>query len=1236
MSDRRRWAVAPASESGPTVGDADAGPVELNLLGPLELRHGGELVAVASAPGRALLGVLAAEWSRPQARERLAALFWADHSQSAAFANLRQVLARLRRSLPEHLDLARVVVASGSTLALDPDTAVDLARFEALVTASRDHEPNHGPGAGPAGCPDCYRRLHEALALHRGELLAGVDLPGCPTFDEWLTVRREAMRRQLVTVAEALVGRDEVSGGDPAARQAHALTLVTLDPLREEAHRALMRALADAGDRTGALARFDVCHRILADELGVEPEPETLALRDQIRAGWPSPAPTEVPTPTPAPAPTPTPAEAPVPAMVVVAAAPSPTPKHNLPGDLTPFVGRSRELAELTALTAGGGTRLLTLSGVGGMGKTRLALELARSRLDRFPDGVYAVPLAQLANPADVAPAIASALGVAMNAGDPHHGGDPRWALLSELRHRRMLLVLDNFEHLLDGVDIVAEVLREAPGVEIVATSRERLNLQGEQHYRVGGLAYEVEAGGDPGTAAAVQLFVQAARRVDPGFALDPVTTPAVVRICRLVDGMPLGLELAAAWSESLSADEIAEEIRRSLDFLTVEWSNLPERQRSIRAVFDSSWRLLDEAEQRAFRALAVFRGGFTREAAQEVAGTSLAVLTRLVRKALLNRAGAGTGGSGPGSGGRYEVHELLRQFSVEQLSAAPGEAAELGTRHTAYYLGLAEAAGPRLGGADEGGALEQIDAEHDNLRAALQRADDHGHHDLGLRLGVALWPFWQRRCHLGEGRRWFARFLPDPGRAGPGGPAGAVEQLLAAGDDPEVLAEAFLGAAWLAHDQDDFDQADLLFDASLRIEASVGITRRTAAVQAHRGVMARGQGRYREAIDLVEDSLALARADGDELGVAYALFRLGLVTREHGEYERAAAAYHECLAAYERLGDRTGASFAILGLGDIARDQGDHEAVVAHCERSLAVNRELGRSWGIGFTLNNLALAAMVRGDLEEAEARAAEALGLFQAHGIRGGVLELHVSSAQIALARGDLDRAAGHVEEALATGWPAGPLWLVVSAVEERARLLEATGQAERAAALGGRRRWLAHGHGGAGLALPGGVAPGRGRTAGRRPRRRPVRLGPGRRGGLAPRNGGGHGPRRRQLALPPRERQRSSERGRITLGVARVTPASRCGHGRRTSMGDTAAGYQPHRSPGGTPMITTTHTATVLVAHRQAELRAQGRSARIARDARTARRHAGTGTAPPPPPSRWWRWPAASPPPPAVPL
>ncbi|MEZ5408808.1 MAG: BTAD domain-containing putative transcriptional regulator [Acidimicrobiales bacterium] len=1017
---------------------AHGGDRELNLLGPFELRHGAEIVPVPSAPGRALLGVLAVEAPRSLPRERLAALFWADHSQSAAYANLRQVLARLRRALPDGVDLSRLVAVSGSTLAIAAEgVAVDLSRFESLVGECRDHEPVHGPG-GPAGCPACYDRLHRALALHRGDLLADVDLPGSPAFDDWLAVQRERVRRQLVTVAEALVRRDDAGGAEREHRIAHAQALAALDPLREDAHRAVMRALADAGDRTAALAQFDTCRRIMADELGTVPEPATLALRDQIRAGWV--APPAVPPPA-------GPAD-----LVATAMAPA-SPRHNLPGDLTPFVGRSRELAELSALATSGDTRLLTLSGVGGMGKTRLALELARSRLDHFPDGVFAVPLAQLVNPADVAPAIASAVGVPMNAGDPHHGGDPRWALVSELRHRRMLLVLDNFEHLLDGVDIVAEVLREAPGVEIVATSRERLNLQGEQHYRVGGLAYEVETGGDPATAAAVQLFAQAARRVDPGFSLDAATTPAVLRICRLVDGMPLGLELAAAWSESLTAGEIAEEIQRGLDFLTVEWSNLPERQRSIRAVFDSSWRLLDESEQRAFQALAVFRGGFTREAAMEVAGTPLPVLTRLVRKALLNR----TGGGGTPGPGRYEVHELLRQFSTEQLATVPSQAADLGARHTAYYLGLAETLTPRLGGTGESGALQQIDVEHDNLRAALQRAADNGHRHLGLRLGVALWPFWQRRCHLAEGRRWFARFLPDPGSAdvtrpepGPGGADG----LLGAGDDPEVLAEAYLGAAWLAHDQDDFDQADLLFDASLRIEAALGVTRRTAAVQAHRGVMARGQGRYRDAIDLVEDSLALARADGDELGVAYALFRLGLVTREHGEYERAADAYRQCLAVYERLGDRTGASFAILGLGDIARDQGDHAQVVVHCERSLAVNRELGRSWGIGFTLNNLALAAMVRGDLDQAAAQAAEgALQLFQAHGIRGGVLELHVSSAQIALARSDLGGAARHLAEALASGWPAGPLWLVVSAVEEKARLVEAAGHPEAAARLCG---------------------------------------------------------------------------------------------------------------------------------------------------------------------------------------
>src|SRR5262249_11094821 len=330
-----------------------------------------------------------------------------------------------------------------------------------------------------------------------------------------------------------------------------------------------------------------------------------------------------------------------------------PTPTHNLPAALTPLVGRAGELDQLAAWLTRPDCRLITLVGTGGVGKTGLALELARAHLASFSDGVYFVSLAPLASADALASAIVRALDLAVQA------GDLTAALVRALRHKQILLVLDNFEHLLDGVGLVLELLQAAPGLRIVATSRERLNVRGEQCYAVQGLEYKPSATATDVAPPAVRLFAQSAQRVQPEFSVSEANLPELMRIGRLTLGMPLALELAAAWVELLPLAEIAAQIERSADFLATDMHDLPERQRSMRAVFDWSWQLLRPDEQRIFRQLAVFRGGFTIAAAQTVAEASLRSLLRLVEKSLLQI-----------DEGYYKIHELLRQFAAEQLTA--------------------------------------------------------------------------------------------------------------------------------------------------------------------------------------------------------------------------------------------------------------------------------------------------------------------------------------------------------------------------------------------------------------------------------------------------------------------------------------------------------------------------------------------------------------------------------------
>lgn len=706
---------------------------------------------------------------------------------------------------------------------------------------------------------------------------------------------------------------------------------------------------------------------------------------------------------------------------------------HNLPVQLTPFIGREQAMAALRARLLDPQTHLLTLTGPGGTGKTRLALQIAAEVLEAFPDGVYFVNMAPIGDADLVLPTIAQTLGAMEQAGESLIE-----TLQRRLRGTRTLLVLDNFEQVVEAAPHISILLGANAGLTALVTSRVVLHVQGEREYAVPPLAlpdlHQLPSLEVLSQYEAVRLFIAHAQYVKPDFAVTNETAPAVAEICVRLDGLPLAIQLAAARIRLLPPQALLTRLGHRLTLLTGGARDLPARQRTLRATIDWSYSLLSTEEQTLFAQLAVFAGGCTIEAIDAICNPAgdldvLEAVESLIEKSLLRQDEA------LGGEPRLVMLETIHEYARERLDASR-EAAELRRRYAAFFLALAETGEQALKGREQVAWLRGLEEEHANMRAVLGWALENQEHEIGLRLAGALWPFWQRHSHLSEGRRWLEEFLVA---AGP-----SVVPL-------KVRATALTGAAWLAHDQDDFARADALFSDGLAFYRTLGLTDHVAAVLVHRGVMARGQGQYAQAQALIEEGLALQRVGENQPGIAYALFRLGLITRERGAYSRATAVYEECQAAYQALGDHTGVAFALLGLGDVARDQGDVTRVRAYSTQSLSICRTLGHQWGIGFSLNNLALAAAMQDDLTQAQALADEVLALFRAHGIRGGVVELLISCGQIACAQGAYERARAALVEGVALGWPAGPHWLVATGLEELARVAAAREEAATAARL-----------------------------------------------------------------------------------------------------------------------------------------------------------------------------------------
>jgi predicted ATPase/DNA-binding SARP family transcriptional activator len=624
----------------------------LKLLGPVQVKWDtGNTPRFRSQRTMALLGYLAAE-RRAVARKTLDALFWPDDTAATGQANLRRELHNLGRILPGcwQVNSTAVQFAPGA------DTQVDIYELRHLIE---------------------NKQWLEATTWLGGEFLEGIFLEDNPEFESWLRGEQERRRQ---TAERVLMGaaRGEIERGDTTAARRYLGRLLRFAPWHEEAHRHMMRLLAQSGRIGDALKQYEQCRAVLATELDVAPSPATKALYERIKTAQ---------------------------AM----------PTLNLPPPATPMIGREAESAALQRLLADPNCRLLTLTGMGGIGKSRLALQIARLTVaDDFRLFLHGVAFAPLVgvDRQDLLPTIAAALGLAFSGPEP-----AEHQLLRYLRDMEMLLLLDNYEHLLPDTELLATILREAPAVKLLVTSRERIKLLEEWVFELDGLPYPEEAtdslevSGEPDYAA-VRLFVSCARRGQRSFSLAQ-SGREVASICRMVQGLPLALELSAARLQLLTPAAVLVELRRgidsNLDVFTADAGNTSPRHASLRTVFDASWAGLTIAEQRVLSRLSLFRGGFTRPAAAAVAEASPPVLGLLTGKSLIRLLPSG----------RYEMHELLRQYAAARLAADPGldEAAQEG--YAAYYGGFLQHRERRLLETDQEETLSEMTPEMDNVRLA-------------------------------------------------------------------------------------------------------------------------------------------------------------------------------------------------------------------------------------------------------------------------------------------------------------------------------------------------------------------------------------------------------------------------------------------------------------------------------------------------------------------------------------
>ena len=881
--------------------------IEIRTLGKLQiLLDGAEVPGLKRRKEQALLVYLACQPGVRFSREHLQGLLWGESAKKQAANSLRQALSTLRKLLPPD-----AIQTEGATIAWNAEVPVVVD----------------------------IHRLTETPESYTEPFLHGFVVRKSPLWEEWLEAERERLRLLalggLLRRSAELANRN-LDGAIAALQQAHAL-----EPWRESTHRQLVWLHWRNGDRAAALQQYEACVRMLADELGVPPSPETEELARRIQSGEPL-FPTNLPEPS----------------------------------SLATFVGRTVEMDETARLVQA--HRLVTITGLGGMGKTRLAQAVGRALLSDFVDGVFYVELVGV-DSAQFVGQVAAALDIELSGAQTTEE-----QLAQGLLDKNILLILDNFEHLLASpapVRQIQNLLAGTGGLTLLITSRERLNLHLEQVVLLDGLPF----------AAAVELFQLRAASASPRFAPGPANQPVIQAICQLLEGMPLAIELAASWTRALSPQAILDEIRTDLNVLRSLHRDTPDRQRSLHAVLDATWRMLSRAEQRQLQALTLFRGSFERRAAAAVAGVTLFDLAGLIDKSLLYRLQGEEENQD-----RYRLHEQLRQYAGAQAGKQAGTEAKVRERHAAHYAALLTNALADLQGKAQQQAVVDLGAELENVYSAWQHLLDQGAYD---RLDACLEPlslFFKIRSWMESGRQFLQEAelaLPDV--------SGSVLNLFRA--RLQLFQASFL------EQMGRFQEATALLDTGLPVVTARNDRRTEMFGLNVQATVAAKTGAYEDAATGFEDALAAAREVGDRFREAGILNNLGILCELQNQPERAMAWYDQSIRLHRAMHDDHGLAIALENRGICAERLWLDDVAWNMFSESLEICRRLDYPEGINRALNNLGLIALSRERLDEARRLFQEAADVLE-HTGKAALIAYSLRFLSL------VDSSAGHVDRAI----------------------------------------------------------------------------------------------------------------------------------------------------------------------------------------------------------------------------